>query len=286
MAKPVFVVSDCTGESAERTVRCALGQFGHCFERSCQADITIFRFATSTMIQEIVRQAKERNAFIVFTLVDPVANSLLEKHCEEHDVTCHDLWSPLLEKLEGYFDANRLGVPGRRQYADESYMNLIECIEYTRLFDDGVHPQRWAEADMMIVGPSRSGKTPLSFFMAQRGYKVANYPLVPDETPPEELWTFPQDRVFALTIEPKKLAGIRNVRMKSLNMGLKSTYGKLSTVREEVDWCKKLYRAHPRWTILDTTDTGIEENCAAILKRLDAVGVAGRVSNADSPSAI
>eukprot|EP00913_Durusdinium_trenchii_P007620 g7159.t1 len=177
MAKPVFVVSDCTGESAERTVRCALGQFGHCFERSCQADITIFRFATSTMIQEIVRQAKERNAFIVFTLVDPVANSLLEKHCEEHDVTCHDLWSPLLEKLEGYFDANRLGVPGldvnclkrlqtcaaregRRQYADESYMNLIECIEYTRLFDDGVHPQRWAEADMMIVGPSRSGSLP------------------------------------------------------------------------------------------------------------------------------
>ena len=285
-AKPVFVVSDCTGESAERTVRSALGQFGHCFERSCQADLTTFRFATSSMMQAIAGQARERNAFVIYTLVDPVANSLIAKYCEELGVESHDLWSPLLEKLEGYFDASRLGVPGRRQYADESYMSLIDCIEYSRLFDDGVHPQRWAEADMMIVGPSRSGKTPLSFFMAQRGYKVANYPLVPDEPPPDELWTFPQDRVFALTIEPKKLAGIRNIRMKSLKLSKTSAYGNLGAIREEVKWCTKLYRAHPQWTVLDTTDTGIEENCALILKHLDSIGVAGRVSASDNPSAI
>lgn len=285
-AKPVFVVSDCTGESAERTVRSALGQFGHCFERSCQADLTTFRFATSSMMEDIARQARERNAFVVYTLVDPVANSLLAKYCEELEVESHDLWSPLLEKMEGYFDTSRLGVPGRRQYADESYMSMIDCIEYSRLFDDGVHPQRWAEADFMIVGPSRSGKTPLSFFMAQRGYKVANYPLVTGETPPDELWKFPQDRVFALTIEPKKLAGIRSIRMKSLKMSPKSTYGSLGAIREEVNWCTKLYRMHPQWTVLDTTDTGIEENCAMILKHLDSIGVAGRVSVSDNPSAI
>ncbi|CAE7868504.1 PDRP1 [Symbiodinium necroappetens] len=207
--KPIFVVSDCTGESAERTVLCALGQFGHCFERDCPADVTTFRFATAGMMEDIARRAKERNAFVVYTLVDPVANAHLQQYCQEQNVESHDLWSPLLEKLEGYFDASRLGIPGRRQFADASYMRMIECIEYTRLFDDGVQPHRWAEADLMIIGPSRSGKTPLAFFMAQRGYKVANYPLIPDETIPEQLWSFPQDRIFALKIDPKKLARIR-----------------------------------------------------------------------------
>lgn len=284
-AKPIFVVSDCTGESAERTVLCALGQFGHCFERDCPADVTTFRFATAGMMEDIARRAKDRHAFVVYTLVDPVANAHLRQYCQEQDVECHDLWSPLLEKLEGYFDASRLGIPGRRQFADASYMRMIECIEYTRLFDDGVQPHRWAEADLMIIGPSRSGKTPLAFFMAQRGYKVANYPLIPDETIPEQLWSFPQDRIFALKIEPKKLARIRSSRVRNLNMSSNSKYSRLSTAQEEMSLFAKLYRQHPQWTILDTTDTGIEENCAVILRRLDEVGVAGRVS-ADNPSAI
>ncbi|CAE8664253.1 unnamed protein product [Polarella glacialis] len=284
--KPVFIVSDCTGESAERTVRSALGQFGHCFERNCPAEITIFRFATVSMMRDIVQKAQERGAFIVFTLVDPVANAKLSECCEEYSITCHDLWSPLLEKLEGYFDASRLGVPGRRQFADENYMKLIECIEYTRNLDDGVQPSKWAEADILIVGPSRTGKTPLSFFMAQRGYKVANYPLVPDETIPRELWSFPQDRIFALTIEPNKLSGIRDNRMKSLKMSSKSQYAKLSRVREELSWCDKLYRSNPQWTILDATDSGIEENCTKILMCIDRSGIQSRISNSDNPSAI
>lgn len=282
--KRVFVVSDCTGESAERTIRCALGQFSHCFERSCPADISVFRFATAGMMKDIATKAHERGAFIVVTLVDPVANTRLMECCEELGVTVHDLWSPLLERLEGYFDASRLGVPGRRQYADESYMKLIECIEYTRSLDDGVQPSRWAEADLMIVGPSRSGKTPLAFFMAQRGYKCANYPLVEGESLPKELFTFPQKMVVALTIAPRKLADIRTNRMKTLKMSGKTNYAKMSRVQEEVHWCSKLYKENPQWFVLDTTDAGIEENAAAILKHLDELGVVSR--NTDNPSAI
>lgn len=286
--KPIFIVSDCTGESAERTIQSALGQFGHCFDRSCPVDITLFRFTTTAMVKEIVEQAADQGAFIVFTLVDPWCNSTMVSCCDELGVEHHDLWSPLLEKLESFYGTFRLGVPGRRQITDERYMKLIECIEYTRTLDDGVNPKRWAEADLMIIGPSRSGKTPLAFFMAQRGYKVANYPLVPDEEIPKELYELDQDRVFALSIQPLKLAGIRNTRMETLKMGSNSSYAKMSRIQEELDWCTKLYRKHPRWHIIDTTDSGIEENCAKILMVLDRLGK-GRSrtgEKVDNPSAI
>lgn len=286
LTKPIFVVSDCTGESAEKTVQCSLGQFGHCFDRSCPADITTFRFCTAGMIEAIVEQAKARKAFIVFTLVDPITNLKMVETCDEFGVEHHDLWSPLLEKLEGYLDTTRQGVPGRRQFADEDYMNLVDCIEYTRTLDDGVQPQRWKEADIMILGPSRSGKTPLAFFMAQRGYKVANYPLVPGEDIPKELWEFDQRRVFALDIDPKKLTSIRDNRMKTLRMGSKTSYAEMGKVREEVEWCKRLYRNNSHWTILDTSDTGIEETSARILQVIDVQGGLPGMRISDNPSAI
>jgi len=280
--KPVFVVSDCTGESAVRTVRCALNQFGHCFDRSHALDITTIRFCTEVeMIDPVVEQAKDRDALVVFTLVDPRVNAAMVEACNEYDVEYLDLWSPLLNKLEAYFHTDRLGIPGR----DDQYTQLIECIEYTKSLDDGVDPKRWADADLIIVGPSRSGKTPLSYFMAQRGFKVANYPLVPDEEPPKELWDFHQNRVFALTIKPGKLMSIRSTRMKSLKMGTKSNYASEQNVKSEIDWCGHLYRSNPKWRVIDTTDSGIEEISTRILQMLKETGVTPRFVM-DNPSAI
>merc|ERR1712007_197590 len=195
----------------------------------------------------------------------------------------HDLWSPLLDKMEGYLHINRLGIPGRRQFADEKYMQMIECIEYTRTLDDGVQPKRWGEADLMLIGPSRSGKTPLAFFMAQRGYKVANYPIVPDENIPKELYELDQRRIFALTIDPAKLASIRSTRMRTLKMGRRTVYADRSSVQQEMQWINRLYRENPTWMVVDTTDTGIEESCAKILQTLQDIGF---TRAEDNPSAI
>merc|ERR1712083_567254 len=122
--------------------------------------------------------------------------------------------------------------------------------------------------------------------MAQRGYKVANYPLVPDESIPEELFEFPQHRVFGLTIDPQKLSKIRSTRMQTLKMKSTSAYGQIGKIQEEMAWCNALYRKHPQWTILDSTDSGIEENCAKIMMHLDAERSSGKSRNADNPSAI
>ncbi|CAK0812590.1 unnamed protein product, partial [Prorocentrum cordatum] len=264
--RPVFIVSDCTGESAQHTVDSALGQFSHCFDRSTSVNMTVYRFCSEAEIEGIVALAKEKGAFIVHTLVDPRVNAALVEQCDSAGVDHHDLWGRLLEKLEGYFDVTRSAIPGQRQVVDEKYFQMIECIEYTRTLDDGVLPHRWAEADIIILGPSRTGKTPLSFFMSQRGYKVANYPIVPGEDLPKELWDFDQDRVFALTIDPQKLSSIRSNRMQTLKMGSGTAYAKASKVQEEIAWCRALYKKNPRWTVLDTTYAGIEESSASIMK--------------------
>jgi len=281
-AKNIFVVSDCTGESAERTVRCSLGQFEHCFDRCCPTEITMFRFCNQNMISGIVSRALDEDAMIVFTLMDPLANAKMVENCSDLGVEHHDLWSPLLTKLELYFDSKISGKPGKT-LVDDKYMQIIDCIEYSRTLDDGVRPHRWKEADLLIVGPSRSGKTPLAFFMAQRGIKVANYPLVPGEPIPEELFQFPQDHVFALTIDAKKLANIRNNRMKVLKMGSSAAYATIDKLRNELNWCRRLYKENPRWTVMDTTDSSVEETSARILMTLEDAGLRRRTA---SPSAI
>jgi len=281
-AKNIFVVSDCTGESAERTVRCSLGQFEHCFDRCCPTQITTFRFCTQSMISGIAKRARDEDALIVFTLMDPLANAKMVEVCTTLDVEHHDLWSPLLSKLELYLDSKVSGLPGKT-LVDDKYMQIIDCIEYTRTLDDGVLPNRWKEADLMIVGPSRSGKTPLAFFMAQRGFKVANFPLVPGDSLPKQLFEFPQDHVFALTIDARKLSNIRNNRVKTLKMSSSASYATVDKVRNELNWCRKLYTENPRWTVMDTTDSGVEETCARILMILEDAGLQKRTA---SPSAI
>lgn len=282
--EPVFIVSDCTGESAEHTVNCALGQFNHCFERDIPAEITTFRFCSEGMIESVVQEAKKKEAFVVYTLVEPSANKRMGEMCAQYGVKHHDLWSPLLEGLEGYFQAHRNGIPNRDQGNVGKYSKLIDCIQYTRELDDGVQPNRWGEADLMVVGPSRSGKTPLAFFMAQRGFKVANYPLVPDEPIPKEMWDFPQNRVFALYTDANKLATFRHTRMRTLKMSSSSSYAQTSKVMEELAWCKRLYDTNPSWTVLNTTDSSIEENCTRILKNIELLE--GSLRTRDNPSAI
>jgi len=281
--KPLFIVSDCTGESAERTLNAALGQFAHCFDRSCPINLSVYKFVrTISDLDAIVQEAAAVDALILFTLVDPGVNSALVEKCREANVRQFDMWTKLLDVLEDYLDERRAGRPGRKQRVDEQYDKMIECIEFSRQEDDGVNPKRWHEAHLLLLGPSRSGKTPLSFYLAQRGYKVANYPLVPGESPPKELMEIEQSKIVALTINPQRLSAIRSTRMKGLNMKASSNYAALSSLKKELQWCHDLYRKHG-WPVLDTTDAGIEENAAEIMRLMDA-RAGGPVKNAVTES--
>jgi len=267
----IFVVSDSTGESARTSLQAALRQFDYCFGTTCgSARSTVFRFVRRPEeARRIVEDAADRNALLVYTVMEPKVNETLTSACRDKCVVACDLWGPLLSILETKFGAKRSGVTGRKQAVDEAYMAMVKAIEYTRKVDDGVQPHLWEEADIMLVGPSRAGKTPLAFYLAQRGFKVANYPLVPGEDPPEQLFKITQTKCIALIIQPERLQSIRQERMRKLGRAT-SRYGSLDAVKKEVRWIKDFYlRRGSNWPIIDTTDAGIVQTAARIIEIFD-----------------
>mmetsp|Transcript_97559 Transcript_97559/g.173752 ORF Transcript_97559/g.173752 Transcript_97559/m.173752 type:complete len:508 (-) Transcript_97559:81-1604(-) len=267
----IFIVSDSTGESASASVKTAMQQFNYCYGSTCGTSrTTVYRFLrTEDEAQKIVDAAAERNALLVYTVMQPNLHDALNAACAKRGVESCDLWEPLLKSLETRLGATRSGRAGRRQAVGEEYMRIVKAIEYTRKVDDGVLPNIWKECDIMLIGPSRAGKTPLSFYLAQRGYKVANYPLVPDEEPPKELFEIDQDKCFALSIKAEKLQSIRSARMKQFNR-TNTEYANLSNIKKEVNWIKTFYmRRGPKWPVIDTTDAGVVETAARIMEILD-----------------
>lgn len=273
LPKPIYVVSDCTGESAANTVRAALGQFENCFKMSCPANLLIFRFlSTPKKAYEIVEEAAADNALVVFTLVDHNIITAMRAACLLYEVKYVDLWSNLLDHMEDHLDLIRSGVPlGRRDKSELSkdYFKMIEAVEFTRKMDDGAHPERWFDADLLLLGVSRSGKTPLCIYLGQRGYKVANLPLVQGIPLPKQLHEVYQSKVFGLLIDPHILMDIRNSRIGSMGVEKSSTnYASMKNIHRELEYARNLYAANPDWPVLNVTHCGVEEAAARILKIL------------------
>eukprot|EP00435_Cladocopium_sp_Y103_P004617 s4493_g1.t1 len=267
----IFVLSDSTGESANASVKTAAAQFEYCSGSTCATSrATVYRFVRSAAeIKTIVQAAKKSNALLVYTIMDPKLQRVLVEECTAKELECIDLWGPLLSSFERRFGAKRSGKAGRRQTVSDDYMTIVKAIEYTRKVDDGVLPHLWDECDVMLIGPSRAGKTPLSFYLAQRGYKVANYPLVPEEEPPKELFEIDQQKCFALQIKPERLREIRTQRMKQFNRS-NTQYANLTNIKKEVSWIKNFYlRKGPKWPIIDTSNAGVVETAARIMEILD-----------------
>jgi len=266
----IFVVSDSTAESASASVNTALRQFDYCFGTSCgTSKSTVYRFVRSTAeVKEIAQLAAKRKALVVFTVMNSALHDALTSACAAEGVESCDLWGSLLGALERKFQAKRSGVSGRRQMITDDYMQVVKAIEYTRKVDDGILPHLWEECDIMLVGPSRAGKTPLAFYLAQRGFKVANYPIVPDEEPPKELLEMDQTKCFGLLIKPERLSAIRAERM--AQFGRKSTtYASLAAVKKELSWIKTFYLRRGHWPIIDTTNSGVVETASRILEIID-----------------
>jgi len=275
----VFVVSDGSGYSAGGAVNLALKQFENQETKNCDTvSITSFPYIRyKGEIQEVAKRARQDNALIVYTLMrkEPRQAMLEELNTPvregENPLRAVDLWEPLLASME-----DLLGIPRNtevratmRSRLSEECINMVEAIEFTRKLDDGRQPELWNEADLILIGLSRSGKTPLAFFLAQRGFKVANYPVIPDEDPPEQLFDPSlQSKCVALTIQAQRLHAVRSARMSDYGSS-KSTYSSLDNCRKEVNWLKTFYmRKGPRWPVIDTTNGGVEETAAKVLKIL------------------
>jgi [pyruvate, water dikinase]-phosphate phosphotransferase / [pyruvate, water dikinase] kinase len=263
--KVIYVISDATGETAERTIRAALSQFGReevRVQRLCQ----IHNEADAHQAMSI---AIGEPGMVAYTLVDPHLSELVGRLAEENGLFAVDLLGGLIFSLSQFLDATSLKTPGLLHVIDTDYFKRMEAVNFTVSNDDGQEMRYLHKADLVLVGASRSSKTPLAMYLAHKGYKVANIPLVKGIEPPVELFQVNQDRVVGLLIDPKRLVEIRTSRLINMRQSPRGSYADYEMVEDEINFCKRLYRRHPEWIVIDVTNKSVEESAAEILRRLD-----------------
>jgi regulator of PEP synthase PpsR (kinase-PPPase family) len=258
-AKKIYIISDATGQSALHILRAALVQF-----EPARAKMMLFHDVdTKTELKQILDQARSAHALIAFTFVKKDMRDYASAYCNKHDIFHLDILGPLINILASYLHQEPLETPSLLRKVNERYFKRIDAIEYTLGHDDGRGAERLREADIVILGLSRTSKTPTSFYLAQEGYKVANVPIVPEIPLPEELFTIDQHKIVCLNIDPEVLQKVRLVRQK--RSGLKPGYSDFKKIFAEVEYVQDLLKKNRGWKVVDTTNKSIEETAWEII---------------------
>ncbi|MBN2173903.1 MAG: kinase/pyrophosphorylase [Bacteroidales bacterium] len=256
----VIVASDGTGRTAEQALNAAITQF-----QGTELEVIIKPGVRSKLqVLEVVEEALERNAFIVHTLVSDEIRSIMHETARKLNVETIDLMGPLLMRLSQQLENSPSEKPGLFRELNEDYFRRIEAIEYTFRHDDGQRLHELDKADIIIMGVSRTFKTPLSIYLATKGWLVANIPIVLDMPAPQVLSDIDPSRVFGLTTYPSRLVQLRKVRHEHLG-GTTGHYADYSYVTREIRFAHAIYQQHPRWAIINVTSKAIEEIASEIL---------------------
>ena len=262
--KTIYVLSDSTGETAERVVKAALSQFGGLNVRI----VRLGKVTNQQEVQQAIAAITVEGGLLVYTLVDIELAIAVHTIAEEYGLMAFDLLSPLLQSLSIFLGAEAQSTPGLLHQIDTDYFRRMEAVNFTVKHDDGQETRGLQKADLVLVGVSRSSKTPLSMYLAHKGYKVANVPLVKGIDPPEELDRIDPHKVVGLLISPKRLVDIRTSRLVNMGQSMKSSYADYERVEEEIAFCRQYYRCHPDWLMIDVTNKSVEESASEILRRL------------------
>lgn len=257
--KKIYIISDATGQSGLHILRAAIVQFEH-----ARARMMVFHDINSkAKLKKILDQARLGKALIAFTFVRKEMRDYAGEYCLKHTIYHLDILGPLINNLAAYLGLKPLETPTLLRKVDERYFKRIDAIEYTLGHDDGRGAERLQEADIVLVGLSRTSKTPTSFYLAQEGFKVANVPIVPGIPLPEELFEIDQHKIVCLNIDPEVLQKIRKVRQK--HSGLKPSYSDFRKVFAEVEYVRDLIKKNRSWKVVDTTNKSIEETAWEIV---------------------
>ncbi|CAL1397742.1 unnamed protein product [Linum trigynum] len=274
VGKSIYMVSDGTGWTAEHSVNAALGQFEYCLvDRGCPVNTHLFSGIDDVeRLMEIVKQAAKEGALVIYTLADSSMAESVRKACEIWGIPSTDILGPITEAISSHIGVSPSGIPrgaaGRNVPLSEEYFQRIEAVEFTIKQDDGNLPQNLRKADIVLVGVSRTGKTPLSIYLAQKGYKVANVPMVNGVDLPRSLFEVDPEKVFGLTINQHVLQAIRRARAKTLGFSdeTRSNYAEMDHVREELEYAGRVFAQNPAWPVIEVTERAIEETAAIVLR--------------------
>ena len=257
----VHVISDSTGETAGTYARAAVTQFEGVEMR--EHLWTMVR--TESVLDEVLAGVRAHPGFVMFTIVDEKLRARLEQGCRNLHVPCLPILDPALVALGAFLGAETKARPGGQHVMDAEYFGRIEAMQFTLAHDDGQSPRSLDRADVVLVGVSRTSKTPTCIYLAQRGLKAANVPFVPDCPLPSELLEIERPLVVGLTKDPKRLVQIRRNRLLQLNKDQDTDYVDLEKVAREVNEARKLFAAR-RWPVIDVTRRSIEETAASIIQ--------------------
>jgi len=262
----IFVISDGTGRTAEQTLMAALTQFPN-------ATVEIIlkqEIRSERQIEEIMPEIQEAKGIIVHTLVSEQLREFMVKESRIHNIDAIDIMGPLLSRLSHHLANSPSGEPGLFFRLNRDYFKRIDSMQFAFNHDDGQRYNEYERAEIILVGVSRTFKTPMSIFLAFKGWLVANYPVVLGVDPPEILSKLPAGSVFGLTTQPGDLSSLRTVRQQYLG-GNAGEYSKLEFVKRELNYSANLFTKY-QWPVISVTDKPIEEIAAEILaikRRID-----------------
>lgn len=257
----VYVISDSLGETGEKLAHAAISQFD-------QEDIDVIRVPFvrhSDQLRDIVAEAEEKGAVICHTLVSPDLRETIDELSREHHVRYVDLLGPMLDAVSSIAKTKPRMKPGLIHKLDEEYFKKVEAIEFAVKYDDGKNPSGFEKADIVLIGVSRTSKTPMSMYLAHKKYKVANLPLVPEVALPEEIFRVPPYRIVGLIIDPYKLNTIRTERMKALGFSGTANYTDIARIEDELAYAKAVMR-QLHCVVLDVSNRAIEETASRIIE--------------------
>lgn len=256
----IFVVSGGMGTTGEQLARTALAQF----EGSGLAIAVVPGVRTPAEVQDAVGRAAESNGLIIHTLVDPDLREALKNAAANAGVVEIDSMGPVLDRVSTLLERQPVGRPGLYRKVREEYFRRIEAIEYAVRHDDGRYYNELGGAEIILVGVSRAGKTPLSMYLAMRGFKTANVPLVKGIEPPHELFEVPRGRVVGLTLDPDRLVAYRRQRQGGLGDGAPQSYSDPSQVFQDLEHARIVIR-RGRFATVDVTSKPIEESANEVV---------------------
>ena len=258
----IFLISDSTGETLDRIFMALKAQFSN-----FNYELNQFSFTrTENQISTILKDAKNKDSpIILYTVVNSKLAKFLSEEANKKQIPCFGVLGDLILNFSKILNQKATHQPSAQHVLDEDYYKRIEAIQFTMNHDDGNNTENILESDIILIGVSRTSKTPTSIYLANKGLKTSNIPLVNDMSIPKEVIKSSTICIIGLTTEAERLYDIRRNRLNSLKENEASDYTSLEKIRDEIDQSKKIFKQN-KWPIIDVTRKSVEETAASIIK--------------------
>lgn len=257
----LHLVSDSTGETVASVARASLAQFDNVTTQEHVWSLV----RTQGQLEKVINSLDMFPGMVMFTLVDPEMRESLRQACAARGLPCVPVLSHVIREMGNYLNQSATGHAGAQYELSEDYFARIEAINFALEHDDGQATWELESSDIVIVGPSRTSKSPTCVYLAYRGYKAANVPYVPNCPLPDNLTNLKQPLVVGLTISGERLIDIRTTRLAAMNQDMRTDYIDEEAVREEIEASKKLFRAQG-WPVIDVTRRSVEETATLMIQ--------------------